>query len=230
LTAAIKPTFWPALARGVMPTVESIEAIQRLSPQTLIDVGANKGQFSLMTRYLFPQIDIHAFEPLERERQIYATVVRPPVRLYPTALGRVPGQATFFVTSRADSSSLLQPGTTQQAEYGMVTNRRITVPVACLPDVIDVASLRRPILLKLDVQGAELDVLRGAESVLFSVDMIYCEISYVELYEGQPLVGEIAAYLQLHGFSLRGVYNQATSKEFGPLQADFLFMLNRVTP
>jgi hypothetical protein len=43
-------------------------------------------------------------------------------------------------------------------------------------------------------------------------------------------VGEIAAYLQLHGFSLRGVYNQATSKEFGPLQADFLFMLNRVTP
>lgn len=62
-----------------------------------------------MARYLFPDIEIHAFEPLESERMIYETVVRPPAKLYPTALGCIPGEATFFVTSRADSSSLLQP-------------------------------------------------------------------------------------------------------------------------
>jgi hypothetical protein len=152
------------------------------------------------------------------------------VRLYAVALGRVPGQATFFVTSRADSSSLLKPAATQQTEDGAVTSTRITVPVARLPDVVDIARLRRPIVLKLDVQGAELDVLRGAESSLFAVDMIYCEGSYVELYEGQPLIDEIAAYLQIHGFSLRGVYNQTVSEHFGPQQADFLFMLKRTTP
>src|ERR1700728_3759711 len=146
-------------------------------------------------------------------------------RRYPAALGRVPEQATFFVTSRANSSLPLQPAATQQAEYGRVTSARITVPVARLLDVIDVGSLRRPIVLKLDVQGAGLDVLRVAESSLFAVDMIYCEGSYAELYNGQSLVGEIAAYLQVQGYSLRGVYNQTVSKDFGPLQADFLFML-----
>jgi FkbM family methyltransferase len=226
LTAATKPVFWPGLARGVMPTVEHMAAIRRYSPKTLIDVGANKGQFSLMARHLFPDIEIHAFEPLESERTIYERVVRPPTRLYPTALGRVRGDATFFVTSRADSSSLLRPAVAQEAAYGVQAKTTTTVPVMRLSDAVDLSILRRPILLKLDVQGGELDVLKGVESSLPLIDLVYCEASFVELYHGQPLASEIIAYLAAQKFNLRGVFNQSITSEFGPTQADFLFTLN----
>jgi FkbM family methyltransferase len=206
-----------------MPTVEHAAAIRRVSPKTLIDVGANKGQFSLMARKLFPEIEIHAFEPLDKERELFEKLVRKPARIYPVALGRVSGAADFFVASRADSSSLLQLTESQKMAYGVDTKRSSTVQVARLPDVIDLASLRRPIFLKLDVQGGELEVLRGAESSLSLIDVIYCEASFVELYKGQPLAGEIAAYLVARDFIFRGVFNQSVTTKFGPTQADFLF-------
>jgi len=223
LTAATKPAFWPGLSKGVMPAVEHIEAMRRYSPKTLIDVGANKGQFSLMARYVFPDVEIHAFEPLEGERMIYERVVQPPARTYPVALGRTQSEATFFVTSRADSSSLLRPAAAQEAAYGVQAKTSITVPVMRLSEVVDLSTLPRPILLKLDVQGGELDVLKGVESSLPLIDLIYCEASFVELYHGQPLAGEIVAYLASQNLNLRGVFNQSITSGFGPTQADFLF-------
>ena len=97
------------------------------------------------------------------------------------------------------------------------------MPVARLIDVLDVSILPRPILLKLDVQGAELDVLKGAENLLLFVDAIYCETSFVQLYESQPLANEIASYLIERGFVLSGVFNQSVTPEFGATQADFLW-------
>lgn len=223
LSAAIKPAFWPALIRGVMPAVEHIDAIQGLNPKTLIDIGANKGQFSLIARYLFPGIEIHAFEPLEHERSLLASVVSDPIKIYETALGELESEATFFVTSHADSSSLLKPGAGQKAAYGVALSSTITVPVARLVDVIDVGEMPRPILMKADVQGGELAVLKGAKELLSSVDAIYCEASFVPLYELQPLAHELISYLAEEGFFLRGVFNQSTTAQFGPTQADLLF-------
>jgi FkbM family methyltransferase len=224
LSAAINPAFWPALARGVMPTTEHVEAIRRLSPRTLIDVGANKGQFSLMARHLFPKIEIHAFEPLETERMIFEAVVAPPVKIYPVALSNAPGEATFHITSRADSSSLLRPTQAQEIAYGVRSNRSTTVPVRRLSDVLDLSLLPRPILLKLDVQGNELEVLKGAEDCLPMIDMIYCETSFIELYLQQPLASEIVVYLAARNYDLRGVFNQSVTREYGPIQGDLLFI------
>ena len=148
-----------------MPAVEHVDAIKRLSPKTLIDIGANKGQFSLVARYLFPQIEIHAFEPLERERKLLASVISKPITIYEFALGELEGEATFFVTSRADSSSLLKPGASQEAAYGVGLSSTITVPVARLVDLVDVRHLPRPILMKADVQGGELAVFKGAKGL-----------------------------------------------------------------
>jgi FkbM family methyltransferase len=206
-----------------MPAVEHIKAIDRLAPASLIDIGANKGQFSLIARYLFPEIVIHAFEPLEDERKVFYSVIGDPVDLHSMAVGAESGQAVFFVASRKDSSSLLKPSVAQKSAYGVNLLRSIQVPVGRLSDILDVSELPRPILVKLDVQGSELDVLKGADSVLRCAKFIYCEVSFVRLYEDQPLANNIIGYLESRGFELKGVFNQSITQEFGPTQADFLF-------
>jgi len=207
-----------------MPGVEHIEAIKGLNPKTLIDVGANKGQFSLVARYLFPDIQIHAFEPLERERRLLGSVVRPPIQIHSAALGATPGKTNFYVTSRADSSSLLRPGAGQSAAYKVSLASTTTVEVTRLRDVLDLSTLPRPILMKIDVQGGELEVLKGVGNRLDQLEWIYCEMSLVHLYEGQPLASEVISYLSDFGFELRGVFNQSHTTQFGPTQADFLLL------
>jgi FkbM family methyltransferase len=206
-----------------MPAVEHVGAIKRLSPRTLIDVGANKGQFSLMARYLFPELEIFAFEPLEAERALFKKVVGKRAKLFSVAAGRNPGRATFHVTSRADSSSLFAPGQGQKKAYGVEAVSSISVEVARISDQIEKTTLARPVLLKLDVQGGELDVLYGAEPLLDAIDYIYCETSFVSLYDNQPLANDLALYLISHGFRLSGVFNQSETQPFGPTQADFLW-------
>lgn len=220
------PAFWPALAKGVMPTVEHIEAIRRLAPKTLIDVGANKGQFSLVARYLFPEIDIHAFEPLDSERRWFTAVVSEPVTLHANALGANARDAEFFVASRADSSSLFKPGVGQEDAYGVVCKASINVKVARLVESVDIDQMRRPILMKLDIQGGELDALKGAQDFLPTIDYIYCETSFVTLYDKQPLANDLVSYLIEQGYFLAGVYNQSQTREFGATQADFLWTRN----
>jgi len=204
--------------------VEHIAALRCLRAGTVIDVGANRGQFSVVARRMFPTAEIHAFEPLARERAVFQSVVAGATTSYALAIGARKGEETFFVASRRDSSSLLKPGQGSEAGFGVTLVSSIAVQVARLSDVLDIAELPRPILLKLDVQGAELAVLEGAADILPQICWIYTEASFVRLYEGQPLVGEIIDFLAQRAFGLRGVFNHSATPELGPAQADFLFM------
>lgn len=226
LLAASRPAFWPALVRRVMPTVEHMAALKSFEAKTVLDVGANRGQFSIAARHVFPSAHIYAFEPLESARDCYRSVVTEPSRMHPFALGATKGSQTFFVTSRSDSSSLFLPGDGQRQAYGVGLSSTIIVPVERLDDVVKPAELVSPVLLKLDVQGAEIDVLKGATKLLFQIDAIYCEVSFVELYHQQPIASEIVSFLYDYGFSLRGVFNTSHTKRFGPTQADMLFFRN----
>jgi FkbM family methyltransferase len=208
----------------VAAAVEHLEAIRFCAPRTLIDIGANKGQFSTAVRSLFPDARIHAFEPLPEAIARFRAVFEgdQTVMLHEVAIGAEAGEAIFHVADRSDSSSLLEPGSGQRQAYGVSAQRRITVRVQPFREALDLSELPHPILMKIDVQGAELEVLQSIDD-LSSIDFIYVEVSFIELYETQPLFREILTHLEDRGFRLRGAFNQSCTKAFGPTQVDCLF-------
>lgn len=220
-----RPAFARAVAQHrVAAAVEHLHPIRLVKAATLIDVGANKGQFSLAFRQLRPDSRIIAFEPLPAAGDTYTALFKGDagVELHRYAIAEKRGTASFHVTDRADSSSLLKPGEAQQRAFGVSEARRIEVEVRTMDDCVDPATLAHPVMMKIDVQGAELEVVRGC-GFLDQIDYIYSELSFVELYEGQALFQEFAAYLAGKGFELAGAFNQVETAEFGPTQADFLF-------
>lgn len=193
---------------------------------TIIDIGANRGQFALFARDHFPSADVICFEPLENARTVLGQVFAhdTKVKVLPYALGSRRGEADLHVTRSDDSSSLL-PVTARQREAFPQSEEvaRETVTVARLDEVLSGDQIRRPCLVKIDVQGGELDVLQGSTEILPAVDALLVECSFVELYSGQALIDEVIEYLRGHGFRLAGTGSPTFAADRRPLQVDAVF-------
>ncbi len=220
---ASDPGYWPALRKGVAASVEHSRIPLEPGFATVLDVGASRGQFALFAARRFPRAEIHCFEPLPGPAADLRSVLADRVVLHRTAVGSSTGMATINVSARDDSSSLLTIGDRQRAEFpGTGAESTIEVPLTTLDDALPTAP-SRPCLLKIDVQGLELEVLKGAAGTLPSVDAALVECSFVELYEGQALAGDVIEHLRDAGLELAGVHEVSYSADGTAIQADFLF-------
>jgi FkbM family methyltransferase len=193
---------------------------------TVVDIGANRGQFALAARVYAPNARIIAFEPLHEPANIFRAVFRndAQVKLHQAALGNVKGERKFHVSASDDSSSLLPISKFQESLFpgtGMVRTEKVSI--SPLNKYLKACDIIAPAFLKIDVQGFELEVLRGCESLLSHFSYLYVECSFLELYVGQPLVGEIISWLQKRGWCLKGVHNTIYDRQGNSVQADFLF-------
>ncbi len=146
------------------------------------------------------------------------------VTLHPYAIGPQVSTSVIHVSSADDSSSLL-PITSLQTQLYPGTGERETRQVQVFPlsQVLDKETIPPSSLLKLDVQGYELEVLKGCESILNKFSYTYIECSFVELYKGQALAHSIIAWLKDRNFILTGVYNLSYDSRGKALQGDFFF-------
>jgi len=211
---------------GVAAAVEHEPLLKTLNFATIVDIGANRGQFSLVARRCFPAAKIIAFEPLTPAAERFRNALRGDslVILHQVAIGPSKGDATMHVSAEDDSSSLLPITKLQQSLFtGTREVATVTVQVDTLSDRIKEGELQSPALLKIDVQGYEVAALHGCASLLPRFSHVYIECSFVELYAGQALAAEVIDHLSNHGFDLRGVYNVEYHPQGCALQADLLF-------
>ncbi len=200
---------------------------------TIIDVGANRGQFALYAARHFPTAALLCFEPLPLPRERLKSVVGAsrPLRVFDVALSDHHGLAEFHVSKLDDSSSLLPMGPRQLKAFpGTEERSTVKVTVRRLDQVLVQADLVRPVLLKIDVQGGELDMLRGAEALLGCIDAVLVEAAFVEMYTGQPLAWDVWSFLASRGFSCRGIWSVAYSGAGECLLGDFLFARDAFDP
>ena len=214
------------LWRGIGASTEHERVLRLRKWQTVVDIGANRGQFSLAVQTLCPAAKIIAFEPLtapaKRFRGLFAT--NESIRLHQCAIGPARGPFEMHVSGRDDSSSLLPMAELQNQLYPGTAEVAIeTVTVAPLSDVVSAADIEPPALLKLDVQGYELECLTGCVDLLDRFDYVYAECAFAELYQGQALANEVIDLLSSRGFVLAGVYNPAYDVTGAAVDGDFLF-------
>ena len=178
-----------------------------------------------MCRLTHPDLSIVAFEPIPGEARIFRKVLqgKAGIRLHEVALGEERGEAEIHLSRRRDSSSLLPIGANQRRMFpGTEEVGTMKVPVRRLDDFMDEWRDCSRMLLKLDVQGYELPVLKGAVETLRQCAYIYAECSEIPLYEGQALRAEVSAFLEARGFKVRSRHNESFDQ--GRLvQADYLF-------
>lgn len=217
------------LCCGVAPVIDHEKLLKRFDYKTVVDIGANKGQFSLMSRHCFSDAKIISFEPLSAPAKIFSKVFKndKDTILHNVAIGPKVEEAIIHISKSDDSSSLLPISDLQEEIFPGTSEAGIsTVNVAPLDAFLSKADIKPPALLKLDVQGFELDALIGCEPLLSSFDSIYCECSFVELYSGQKMASDIIAWLHKRGFILDGAYNMSYDDKGQAIQADFMFKSN----
>jgi FkbM family methyltransferase len=211
--------FFNWLGRYLLPEWDRrLLGLSRLPIQTIIDIGANEGQFAKKIKKHFPQARIYAFEPLpvpfqklSRWAQAYPNQVIP----FNLALGET--TTTIEMQSHLyfnPSSSVLATTPLCETIFPMVKKQEtVSLPQSTLDQVMQGHDLRPDILIKLDVQGYEDRVLRGGLTTLKQAKACIIEVSLDPLYEAQAQFRDIFALLDGLGYVYAGNLDQMLARD-----------------
>ena len=206
--------------RRTLPEV--LGHVRRLgvAPQTVIDVGVAAGTPELYAA--FPGVPLLLVEPLaEHEAHLREIVAARPGSSYALAAGGPePGELEIAVHRVLACSSVLG----DRDPDGEPAARRV-VPVVRIDDLVAERGLRGPFVVKVDVEGAELQVLAGARETLAATDVVLLEVSFFRLVAGGAEVADVVAFMREAGFSAYDLYHGHLRPLDGALaQVDMAFV------
>lgn len=211
------------LKLGMKPVIDYIQSRQRLLGiadlpiRTVFDVGANVGRKARHYRRLFPDATIYCFEPVPacyQRLEAWARRQDGKVRTFALALSDHAGETAFYWNTRhSGGSSLLAPpracrsacdthGVHESASWG--NHVELTVRVERLDDVANSLPIQDEVLVKIDVEGCDLDVIRGGRNMIGLASAVIVEIALHEAPVDGPNFFDFARTLQELGYMYRG--------------------------
>lgn len=193
---------------------------------TVIDGGANIGQFARAAAMTFTDADVYSFEPLPEIAQQFRENLGdcPRVKLIQSCIGNQEGTIVFRQNEHSQASSVLpiQSGK-DQGVSDLREVKQLEVPISRLDTLLADKPLRGPVLLKLDLQGFELEALKGATEVLKKCSHVLVETVFETFYEGEPLFEDLLLYLREAGFHFVRPLNFLRNIAGDIIQMDALF-------
>lgn len=211
----------------------AFEAQSKLSAQgtpCIFDVGANRGKNSEAYLKQFPSCQLHCFEPLPECFNLLVSQFANSsnVKVHPIAMSDRTGSADFFCNALDETSSLLPFSSAAATNWeGVDIHTKGSIPVECvtLDDFLEKQGINQVDILKIDVQGAEMAVLRGAEKALDAgrIKVIFFEIITCDTYKNQPAIQDYLKFLDSKNYGLVGIYDQANGPDGQLRQLDALF-------
>lgn len=190
--ARVKLVPWNAPTRDLGQLIDHLKSLG-MDFRTVVDVGVAHGSPGLHDRcrnatfFLVDPVPSLKHRLDELAERLGGTA-------FNVAAGADDGEMSFFVHTDTSGSSAYP-----QQEGGLLDGEEVKVPVRRLDGLIP-AGIARPALLKIDTQGAELEVVRGATRLLEEIDVIVAETSLHEMRKGTPEIGEVIAEMARLGF------------------------------
>jgi FkbM family methyltransferase len=165
----------------------------------IVDVGANRGEFTAMMCRIEPRCRVIAFEPgsAPLSKLVSRLADDPAVTIHSVAVSDKEGTADLFVMEASEFSSLQR--FRDESDVAIVGQE--TVRITTLDSVIS-----DPVrLLKIDVQGHEMRVIAGASETLARTDAVLLEVVFGSQYEGDATFCAVNETMEAHGFVFAGV-------------------------
>ena len=192
-----------------------------------MDVGAHTGSFTKLFHSKIKTGTSYLFEPIpEFYQKIKEDTYFKNCHTHNIALSSTTGEAEFSVNELPETSSLLHFDHDLQETLGLnkKVNRRIKVLTESLDNFARDFQISKIDFIKIDVQGAEMDVLKGAEKILPNVDWVFTEVSFKPIYKGSSTFDQVFNFFVANNFIMvqlipvyRGEHNEL-------LQCDVLFV------
>ena len=161
--------------------------------------GAQKEHFHILLDF-FPGSKIHAFEVDENKCNKLNESAKKGLKFYPFALGDKEEKRRFYETNHPMCSSLYEPNEKLLKLYNNLSVaylKKITeIKTISLDSFLKKEKIDSIDFIKIDIQGAELDALRGAEKYLKNVLTIISEVEFLPIYNEQPLFGDVCSFLK----------------------------------
>ncbi len=182
--------------------------------QSILDVGANCGQWSRVAKSVFPTANCFLIEPQVEMRSYLVNFCKehPGSRWFLAGAGAKPGVLTLTIWDDLAGSSFLPP----ESEKLKAAGKQRSVPIITIDSLIKNGAIAMPQLVKLDIQGFELEALRGGATLFGNVEVFILEVSLFRFMEGQPVFHEVVAFMADRGYwvydfasFLRRPYNDA---------------------
>lgn len=207
----------------------NLKWLQQYEIQTILDLGANEGQFAEFIRTVFPKANIICFEPLYSCFKVLSDKFNndSSIEFLNIALGDFNGQFEMYSNDFSPSSSLLKMKQEHITNFPFTEKAKIeNIKVKTLDSIADDLILNKEVLVKIDVQGFEGNVLKGGMKFFATIPkIVIIETSIVELYENEMSFGDIYDIFLSLGYKYAGNMNQLYSPVDGKiLQVDAIFI------
>jgi FkbM family methyltransferase len=205
---------------GVPNMFSSFKHMKKLGfePRFILDIGAYEGEWSKKMSSIFPAAEIMMVEGQTEKAQILNEICKTTTKFtFETALlGATDDEVKFNKYETA--SSILKENN--------ITNAVVeTRTLKTLDSIVDQKTIEGPVLLKIDTQGYELEILKGAAHFLKKVDVVLLEVSMLNIYIDSPLVDEVIVFMKEKGFYLYDICSIIRRPLDGALyQSDFIFV------
>lgn len=213
-----------------LPVIVQYEWLKDYKIDTVIDVGAYVGNVSQALQHLFPEAKIYAFDPIEENcKKIKEKDTLGKIIVENVAVSDKNGEAEFYINNYRPTSSLLPFENQFQTKFPLA--KKVKVKVINLDTYFKNIKVKEMVLLKIDVQGTELQVLKGAKDLLKKVSIIHIETTMDVYYQNQHLFGEVYDFFVQSGFVYKGsIPDGQFCPEFGlKLQENSIFINKRLS-
>jgi len=209
------------IAKYEIPNIEqSLIHLKQLgfNPATIFDIGAYKGEFAILSKKIWKDANIVCFEPLSDKVKILNELSQkiPGIKVIEGVVGEENKEIEFNEAETASSCL------SEQNEQGFPVSKK---QMKTLKNYIDINNLKTPNLLKIDTQGYEFQVLKGALDIIEDIEIIIAELNFIDIHKEVFLAAEVIQLLNIHHFviyDISEIHRRPIDKAIW--QTDFIFV------